>query len=64
VGFLFTLTDGRFSAENQKMMAQQRQLALVENKRPFRDTALAEGKILPFQRRALDTSENLEEFER
>jgi cytochrome c peroxidase len=64
VAFLFTLTDGRFSAENQKMMAQQRQLALVENKRPFRDTALAEGKILPFQRRALGTSENLEEFER
>lgn len=51
VAFMFTLTDDRFAAQNHKTMEDQRKLAQI--KRPFRNTAAAEGKILPFEKRAL-----------
>jgi cytochrome c peroxidase len=51
VAFMFTLTDDRFTEQNQTAMEEQRKLA--ETKRPFRNTDVAQGKILPFEYRAL-----------
>jgi cytochrome c peroxidase len=51
VAFMFTLTDDRVAEQNQKAMEEQRKLA--QTKRPFRNTAMAQGKILPFEYRAL-----------
>ncbi len=51
VAFMFTLTDDRFAEQNQTAMEEQRKLAEV--KRPFRNTDMAQGKILPFEYRAL-----------
>ena len=49
VAFLFTLTDERFQAQNQKALADQR--AKAAKARPFRDDDLAFRKVLPFERR-------------
>jgi cytochrome c peroxidase len=49
VAFLFTLTDVRFSAENDAELARQRDIA--RKKRPFRDEALASRKVFPFESR-------------
>jgi cytochrome c peroxidase len=38
VAFLFTLTDKRFSDQNQKIMGEQREVAAIA--RPFRDTEI------------------------
>ena len=51
VAFMFTLTDDRFAEQNQTAIEEQRKLA--EAKRSFRNTDLAQGKILPFEYRAL-----------
>lgn len=51
VAFMFTLTDDRFAAQNEKIMKAQRELAA--KKRPFRNTAIAQGKILPFEVRVM-----------
>ncbi|HMJ52790.1 MAG TPA: cytochrome c peroxidase [Polyangiaceae bacterium] len=50
VAFLFTLTDSRFDADNRAEMARQRKIATT--KRPLRDDAAAQRKVLPFERRA------------
>jgi cytochrome c peroxidase len=50
VAFLFTLTDVRFAAENQRQFELQR--AAAQKQRPFRDEAMAMRKILPFEPRA------------
>jgi cytochrome c peroxidase len=51
VAFMFTLTDDRFAAQNQKIRKEQSRLAA--KKRPFRNTAIAQGKILPFEVRVM-----------
>jgi len=51
VAFLFTLTDARFAAANEKAMREQR--AHAAEKRPFKDEALANRKVLGFERRVL-----------
>jgi cytochrome c peroxidase len=53
VAFLFTLTDVRFAKENQRQFEQQK--AAAEKNRPIRDEAMANRKILPFERRVTDT---------
>ena len=57
VAFMFTLTDRRFADQNQTIMREQKQLAA--RKRPFRNTAMAEGKILPFEPEVMGTAQNL-----
>jgi len=57
VAFMFTLTDRRFADQNQTIMRKQKQLAA--SKRPFRNTAMAEGKILPFEPEVMGTAHNL-----
>lgn len=47
IAFLFTLTDDRFAAENAQALAKQQ--AQAREKRPFRDEALAQGRILPYE---------------
>jgi cytochrome c peroxidase len=47
--FLFTLTDVRFAAENQRQL--ERQQAVAKKDRPFRDNALALRRTLPFEQR-------------
>ena len=49
VAFLFTLTDCRFAAENQREFERQR--AVAKEHRPFRDEALAQRRTIPFQQR-------------
>jgi cytochrome c peroxidase len=49
VAFLFTLTDVRFAAENQRQFELQK--ATAKTKRPFRDTEMAQRKTLPFEQR-------------
>ncbi len=49
VAFLFTLTDERFAAENQRQYDQQK--ATAQKSRPFRDEAMAMRKTLPFEQR-------------
>ncbi|WP_394832551.1 cytochrome-c peroxidase [Pendulispora rubella] len=47
VAFLFSLTDKRFAEANQKEFDRQR--AVAQKSRPFRDDALANRKKLPFE---------------
>lgn len=47
IAFLFTLTDDRFAAQNAQALAKQQ--AQARHKRPFRDEALAQGRILPYE---------------
>ena len=47
VAFVFTLTDERFAAENQRAFEAQRARARL--KRPFRDDDLASRRRLPFE---------------
>jgi cytochrome c peroxidase len=54
VAFLFTLTDDRLSEQNRSEFARQRQIA--QSKRPFRDAALANRTVLPFERRTGTTA--------
>jgi cytochrome c peroxidase len=49
VAFMFALTDDRFAEENQRQMDQQR--AKAQQKRPFRDEAMANRKKLAFEDR-------------
>jgi cytochrome c peroxidase len=49
VAFLFTLTDVRFAAENQRQLELQK--AAAKKQRPFRDEAMAQRKTLPFEQR-------------
>lgn len=49
VAFLFTLTDVRFAEANQAAIRSQQ--ARAAKQRPFRDTALAERRVLPFEDR-------------
>lgn len=51
VAFLFTLTDERFADQNQQAMDEQRRIA--SERRPFRDTEMAMGDVLPFERRVM-----------
>lgn len=50
VAFLFTLTDRRFAAQNRSVLESQ--IKLAAEKRPFRDRALANREVLPFEERA------------
>jgi cytochrome c peroxidase len=54
VAFLFTLTDDRLSEQNRAEFARQREVA--RTKRPFRDAALANRTVLPFERRTGTTA--------
>lgn len=49
VAFLFTLTDSRFAQENEAAYAAQKTLAAKQ--RPFRNEALAQRQVLPFEMR-------------
>ncbi len=51
VAFLFTLTDVRFAAENQRQFESQK--AIAKDKRPFRDEAMAMRKVLPFEQQVM-----------
>jgi cytochrome c peroxidase len=51
VAFLFTLTDGRFAAQNEEAIRQQQ--ALAAKNRPFRDNTLAHRDVLPFENRVM-----------
>lgn len=55
VAFMFTLTDERFADQNQKAFDEQRRIA--SEKRPFRDTEMAMGEVLPFERRVMGDAE-------
>ncbi|MCS6925567.1 MAG: cytochrome-c peroxidase [Candidatus Binatia bacterium] len=54
VAFMFTLTDVRFAEQNHREMERQRQIA--QERRPFRDEALAFRRSLPFERLATERS--------
>jgi cytochrome c peroxidase len=47
VAFLFSLTDGRFAQKNQAEFARQRTLA--GQRRPFRNEAMSQRRVLPFE---------------
>jgi cytochrome c peroxidase len=49
VALLFSMTDDRFTADNDKFLAAQRERANTQ--RPFRDEALAMRRQLPFEAR-------------
>lgn len=49
VAFMFTLTDDRFADLNTSEM--ERQKALADKERPFRDEKLAQREVLPFEER-------------
>jgi cytochrome c peroxidase len=49
VAFLFTLTDDRFAADNQRQFESQK--ATAKNSRAFRNEAMAMRKTLPFEER-------------
>ena len=49
VAFMFTLTDDRLKSQNARELKRQRKLA--KKQRPFRDDALANRKVYPFERR-------------
>jgi cytochrome c peroxidase len=49
VAFLFTLTDDRFAAENQRQLKLQK--AAAKKQRPFRDEDMAMRRTLPFEQR-------------
>lgn len=49
VAFMFTLTDVRFADQNHRELERQRQIA--QERRPFRDDALAFRRVLPFEQR-------------
>jgi cytochrome c peroxidase len=51
VAFLFTLTDERFSAQNEQAIREQQ--ALAAKNRPFRDNTLARRDVLPFEHRVM-----------
>jgi cytochrome c peroxidase len=51
VAFLFTLTDGRFAAQNEEAIREQQ--ALAAKNRPFRDNTLAHRDVLPFEQRVM-----------
>lgn len=51
VAFLFTLTDVRFADANQRALEAQK--AQAAKSRPFKDDALAQRKVLGFERRVL-----------
>ncbi|NOT30611.1 MAG: cytochrome-c peroxidase [Planctomycetes bacterium] len=51
VAFLFTLTDVRFAAENERALATQE--ARAAKQRPFKDEDLAMRRVLGFERRVL-----------
>jgi cytochrome c peroxidase len=51
VAFLFSLTDRRFTAQNEAALREQQQLAAKN--RPFRDNALAHREMLPFEQRVM-----------
>jgi cytochrome c peroxidase len=51
VALMFTLTDDRFAALNQQELERQR--ALAQKNRPFRDEALANRKVLVFEQRVM-----------
>jgi cytochrome c peroxidase len=51
VAFLFTLTDVHFAKENQREF--ERQKAVAQKKRPFRNTDMALRKVLPFEQRVM-----------
>ena len=51
VAFLFTLTDTRFSAQNEAALREQQLLAAKS--RPLRDNTLAHRERLPFEQRAM-----------
>jgi len=51
VAFLFTLTDERFSAQNEQAIREQQ--ALAAKNRPFRDNTLAHRDVLPFEHRVM-----------
>jgi len=55
VAFLFTLTDVRFAAENQRQFELQK--AIAKKQRPFRDEAMALRKTLPFEGRVMGTKD-------
>jgi cytochrome c peroxidase len=55
VAFLFTLTDVRLSGTNEKAMKAQREHAAKN--RPFKDEALANRRVLGFERRVLGDSQ-------
>jgi len=52
VEFLFTLTDVRFAEQNQRELEAQREIARTN--RPFRETDVAQGRVLPFEQRVAD----------
>ncbi len=52
VVFLFSMTDDRFAEQYQREMETQRRIAKDEGKRPLRDEALAQRKVLLFEERA------------
>ena len=51
VAFLFSLTDSRFSAQNEAAIREQQ--AQAAKSRPFRDNALAHRQVLPFEQRVM-----------
>ena len=57
VAFLFTLTDVRFAAENQRQFEAQKAIAKDKKQRPFRDEAMALRKVLPFEGRVMGTQD-------
>lgn len=50
VAFMFSLTDARFDADNKAELARQKQIAAT--RRPIKDEAAANRRVLPFERRA------------
>lgn len=58
VEFMFSTTDRRFAAESRRELERQRKIA--QENRPFRDEALAMGRVLPFERRVEGEDEETE----
>ena len=51
VAFMFSLTDRRFADQSQAELEAQRAISRTE--RPFRDEAMATGRVLPFEKRVM-----------
>ncbi|HKK50590.1 MAG TPA: hypothetical protein VKA74_03345, partial [Myxococcota bacterium] len=48
---MFSMTDRRFAEDNAAELERQREIALGEGRRPFRNEDMAMRRVLPFEQR-------------
>lgn len=55
VALMFAMTDERFAEQSQAELEMQR--AIARKERPFRDEAMAFGRVLPFEKRVMESTD-------